>query len=538
MQSLVQLLTQLQVQNPEKFKTFKILASELEQDNSLVIYNEKLSILVDFFKNNEDIANIDSSQAKRYFDYIVDKSHQTLTASNSWSSHPYGDRIILEHYSENYQKEFGEYLDDLYKKATTVEEKRNILTTKLFGLSTEESEDILKQYYQNLSLEDIKRARKYIGDESVDFLQNLYEVSKISDESIIDSLYNSSSRNSQDIVKVVTDLKKVYAKTYNEQLSKTAGIIKEEMAKCTITKSLEEFRLDELDKSCIVDVNGVKVPVIEAPDEFNFMVHSSRGRFSPIDKVSDRWNYAGIESNHIICCTYITNDNLGTYGTAQVYGFHGFSDEAILRMGYGDIGSGGLGITSKSLYNGFVTANNLPSKTKGYNEIVLERTELRNGINNGHDYIQPTYIFVFDGMDAQNIENNIKVASEFDPPLQVVFIDKSKVAIGVIDKVETNLDLFETTHNLDYLEKSINAEDNLNYNSSYSDRTQYHHSRRYNLVSNYLDYIKTTYESIPESKDLCIKELQRFRGILFGSIYGDESSLSVNDMIQYIKGEN
>lgn len=75
-------------------------------------------------------------------------------------------------------------------------------------------------------------------------------------------------------------------------------------------------------------------------------------------------------------------------------------------------------------------------------------------------------------MDAQNIENNIKVASEFDPPLQVVFIDKSKVAIGVIDKVETNLDLFETTHNLDYLEKSINVEDNLNYNSSYSDRTQ------------------------------------------------------------------
>ena len=106
-----------------------------------------------------------------------------------------------------------------------------------------------------------------------------------------------------------------------------------------------------------------------------------------IDKVSDRWNYAGIESNHIICCTYITNDNLGTYGTAQVYGFHGFSDETILRMGYGDIGSGGLGITSKSLYNSFVTANNLPSKTKGYNEIVLERTELRNGINNGHDYI-------------------------------------------------------------------------------------------------------------------------------------------------------
>ena len=531
-------VSQLQVQNPEKFKTFKILASELEQDNSLVIYNEKLSILLDFFKNNEDIANIDSSQAKRYFDYIVDRSHQTLTASDSWSSHPYGDRIILEHYSENYQKEFSEYLDDLYKKATTVEEKRNILTTKIFGLSTEESEDILKQYYINLSLEDIESARKYIGDESVDFLQNLYEVSKISDESIIDSLYYSSSRNSQDIVKVVTDLKKVYAKTYNEQLSKTAGIIKEEMAKCTITKSLEEFRLDELDKSCIVDVNGVKVPVIEAPDEFSFMVHSSRGRFSPIDKVSDRWNYAGIESNHIICCTYITKDNLGTYGTAQVYGFDGFSDEAILRMGKSDITSGGLDITSKSLFNDFVTADNLPSKTQGYNEIVLERTELRNGISNGHDYIQPTYIFVFDGMDAQNIENNIKIASEFNPPLQVVFIDKSKVAISVIDKVETNLDLFETTHNLDYLEKSINAEDNLNYNSSYSDRTQYHHSRRYNLVSNYLDYIKTTYESIPESKDLCIKELQRFRGILFDSIYGDESSLSVNDMIQYIKVEN
>ena len=106
-----------------------------------------------------------------------------------------------------------------------------------------------------------------------------------------------------------------------------------------------------------------------------------------IDKVSDRWNYAGIESNHIICCTYITKDNLGTYGTAQVYGFDGFPDEAILRMGKSDITSGGLDITSKSLFNDFVTADNLPSKTQGYNEIVLERTELRNGINNGHDYI-------------------------------------------------------------------------------------------------------------------------------------------------------
>ena len=554
----------LQQSNPEKFATFKLLASELANDDSLSIYNEKLAILLNYFESNSSVTNINPSNANNYIDYIMNE-YSLLKANSTTIT----DRITLGHYSEDYQRKFSEHLDNLFKNAPTVEEKKNVLMTKLFGLSNQETEVFLRTYYDNLSLGDIEQCRKLLGNETMDFILNVYNVSKIDSSEIIENLYNSSQGNKQELIKVIGDLKKVYAKTYNDALEKTATLIRSEMANCTTIKALGEFSFDNFSGSCMINVNGKLIPVIEAPDEFSFMAHST-GAYGYMeilsDSYSDSWNYSEKTANHGICCSYITDSKIGTAevsGQGVLFGFSGFSDESIQRMGPYDIYSKNNDINSQSSKMPlFVPAKDISSETVNvYNEFVIERTELRDGINNGFNNIQPNYVFVLEEWSDALKQNAIKAASDFEPPLQVVYISRNKVATNAVKRIDTDLSSFASTHDLTFFENALNTHE--------STRTSFWHSKSIvdydetfptskitSSIDDYLAYVKSSYDGVPESRNLYINELKRFKTIIQkeqtrfdgGSFHEsirtsfdlDSTKIiqQIDGMIQYIKGES
>ena len=549
-----QIVTNMQIKNPDGFKILKILASDLETaDDSLTIYNEKLRLLISACNSAPKIA---LEQPHDYFEYAIGEwfnfgENGTISSSK-----------ILFEYTGNYQKTLNEQLDILFKSATTIEEKRNILMKKLFGVNGYVAEYILNAYYNNLSLEDLEKARSLVGDATLDFVNNLYKVSKIEDEAVIEELYNSSIGSRENIIKVYRDLKRVFAQTYNEQLGITADAIEDKLARCTLVKHITDFSFDKLSDSCIVEINGKKVPVVEVPEEFSFMVHSTSafGSMKVLnDSYCDAWNKSSRTSSHGICCSYITDSMFGIAPIKEggvLFGFSGFSDDAILKMGPYDLVSTSDELTQSSCFNSlFIPAKSMSSETTyAYSEFLIERTELREEFNNLYNNLQPNYVIVFKEWDNELKQNALKAASDFNPPLKVVYIDSQKVAKTAMEKVDTMIDSFSETHDLSLfknaldIHESIKSTQNVSFNNFSTSFLKISSS-----LDNYLTYMKSTYDSTQNS-ELCIGELERLKEIIqnkqnqfsrrYGSKMGkfsfdaEEITEKIDDVIKYIKGEN
>lgn len=549
-----QAVTNMQIRNPDGFKILKILANDLETaDDSLTIYNEKLSLLISACNRAPKIA---LEQPYDYFEYIIGEWFNFSENNNVSPS------TVLFEYTGDYQKTLNEQLDILFRNATTIEEKRNILMKKLFGVNGDVAEHILNSYYSSLSLEDLEKARNLIGDTTIDFVNNLYKVSKIDDESIIEELYNSPMGNRENIIKVYRDLKRVFAQTYNEQLNITADAIEDKIARCTLVKSITDFSFDKLSDSCIVEINGKKVPVVEVPEEFNFMVHSTSafGSMKVLnDSYYDAWNRSSRTSSHGVCCSYITDSMFGIAPIKEdgvLFGFSGFSNDSILKMGPYDLSSTSAELTQSSFFNSlFIPAKSMPSETTyAYSEFLIERTELREEFNNLYNNLQPNYVIVFKEWDNELKQNALKAASDFNPPLKVVYIDSQKVAKNAMEKVDTMIDSFSETHDLSLFKNALDIHESIK-------STQYVTFNNFSTsilkisssLDDYLTYMKSTYDST-QNIELCIGELERLKEIIqnkqnqfsrrYGSRMGkfsfnvEEITGKIDDVIKYIKGEN
>ena len=544
----------MQIKNPDGFKILKILASDLETaDDSLTIYNEKLRLLISACNSAPKIA---LEQPHDYFEYAIGEWFNFSENGTISSS-----KILFE-YTGNYQKTLNEQLDILFKSATTIEEKRDILMKKIFGVNGDVAEYILNAYYNNLSLEDLEKARSLVGDATLDFVNNLYKVSKIEDEAVIEELYNSSIGSRENIIKVYRDLKRVFAQTYNEQLGITADAIEDKLARCTLVKPITNFSFDKLSDSCIVEINGKKVPVVEVPEEFSFMVHSTSafGSMKVLnDSYCDAWNKSSRTSSHGICCSYITDSMFGIAPIKEggvLFGFSGFSDDAILKMGPYDLASTSDELTQSSCFNSlFIPAKSMSSETTyAYSEFIIERTELREEFNNLYNNLQPNYVIVFKEWDNELKQNALKAASDFNPPLKVVYIDSQKVAKTAMEKVDTMIDSFSETHDLSLfknaldIHESIKSTQNVSFNNFSTSFLKISSS-----LDDYLTYMKSTYDST-QNIELCIGELERLKEIIqnkqnqFDRRHGlsmgkfsfdaEEITEKIDNVIKYIKGEN
>ena len=556
-------IVKLQQTNPESLLKLTKLVKELPVDDSMSTYRRKMYVLL----SNTDLLNeidINKFNVDDAYNYIMTNARESVLISQMENITKPNDIIRLKEYSEGYSKNFDAYLENLYQQATTTDDKKNILMTKMFGISKQESDILLNSYYKNLSLEELENARKYIGDESIDYLINLSNISKIDDEITLDQLFEVASGERQDAIKVVSDMKKVYAQTYLEKLGDTNSSIQKLIGEISTSKSLEDFSFDDFSGGIILKVNGKEIPVIEAPDKFDFLIHST-GAYNP-QKLNggsyfDAWNNSDRTSNNGICCSYITESQIGMASLrdsdAVLYGFSGFSNEALSVMGPADISSMNdkIDTTSKKTPL-FITADKISENSvDNYNELVLYRTELRDTTSDLKN-IQPNYVFVLADWNKTLQENAIKAASAYNPPLPIIYLSKEKVIDGGVAKIDTLLDSFKTNHNVNDFEDALKLHESLRTSLGLTNnqKGKLPESKITDTINDYLIGIVEQSKNVPENNLLYIEQLEQLKSVIkdegdkFTSYYGkfmhskydiDSSTIrGIDSIISYLRGES
>lgn len=246
-----------------------------------------------------------------------------------------------------------------------------------------------------------------------------------------------------------------------------AMAILEENLKRVYSKDLERNAYTPNEKDKKGQVDGID---IYSPKEFKMFVHvvAAFGKYKLIDKdnlsssAKDKWNSDENKKNHILCTSYIGNDNMcyvriddktkkanNLEDEQIIFGFGNVSNTEIIMASQSDIGSDTQNIASDNSFflSKFRLANKIYRTCRhGHNEVDLER-RLKNNKNAN---IQPEYIVCFDEIS----EISKKVAKDFNIP--IVLIDKREVAKNQSEKLNEIVQKFKNTKKPELLEDIIN----------------------------------------------------------------------------------
>ena len=239
----------------------------------------------------------------------------------------------------------------------------------------------------------------------------------------------------------------------------------EENLKRVYSKDLQKkaYMLDEKDKKGQID--GID---IYSPTNFKMFVHvvAAFGKYNLIDKnnlessAKDIWNSAENKVNHILCTSYIGNDNMcyarknnkeskSLEDEQVIFGFSNISNSEIIMASKSDIGSHTSDFTSSksNVLSDFRLSDKMIRECRyGHNEVDLERRLKDNKLNN----IQPEYIVCFNEIN----NNSKKVAKDFNIP--IVLIDKKEVAKEQNEKLNNLIKKFKEEKQPELLEEIIN----------------------------------------------------------------------------------
>lgn len=245
------------------------------------------------------------------------------------------------------------------------------------------------------------------------------------------------------LINLDTEIRKEFARLYNETFYK----IKEQdkMQSIYYKEVIDENGKSKFEKS--LENNGIPVTFYtplglgENGQDFSIMI-TSLGAYSNHEEPDDyysNWNVDLINS-HGFCCSYLTNDNLGTARICHAcLGFTDFDPEALLLSAPYDIGSSEANRkfnTSREKDTQFCTPRGMVDNTRHtHNEVVWER---RNLSLQEEFKKKPSYV-VFFCKDFNNLDNEealiynstIKAAIQLgkkEQPLPVIVIERTKIA--------------------------------------------------------------------------------------------------------------
>lgn len=319
---------------------------------------------------------------------------------------------------------------------------------KTFGLSFQTAELLCTKY-------DVKKIS--INNDNKDTIETLLSVMKIYNEEnaeILFEVYDSISReinpkfNYLRVNILENDLRKIFAREYNNQVFKTVG------------------------NSVMID--GVNV--YDAGIDFKMIVTAIgayQSNFGNMENYEKYWNSGSIRS-HGNCCSLIANNNLSMANVKNIIlGFSTMSENMLLLSGEHDINSSPSSREFnmvRSQNKKFISPTDLIDNTRGdYNELVYERRDLSVDAplyKKNPDYI--VFIEEYENIDDEikkyegnkneqdyiieqkvNQENrwkeSVKAAKQFDVP--IVKINREKCAKSELEKIFRNLDLYKKTLN-------------------------------------------------------------------------------------------
>ena len=424
--------------NPQKFNLFANLIINDSTSSSALVSDQKMAMLLNYMLENdidpvllspsnnielETARNIILKQIDQFS--ILDGNMRDIVRERSI--------IVPDSYTlSDYYDKLAEKCDSLMQEATDVSVAQNLIFNKYFSMSIEDAKEMFRMYGSRFS-ETTKFDSDGVATLSLEIMQNILDMTTLEEvKTFYDSLNSINRYDMNAVLNIIHSIKKVY------------------------TKSLKNTLFSPTDITGYVEYNGKQIPVYEPQGNFQMLIQSTYTDYGgmPIinDSYFDSWNLSSRTANHGICCSLISNNNMGmaaVKGPGVVIGFNSFSDEQINMMAPYDIYTRNDGYVIKCqrplLY---LPGEEVMNETRHtHNEFNLERTNLTGEGTLAN--IQPDYVVVFEEMMEEQKQNAYKASLDFSVPL--VYINKTALAERESAKIDGLISDYKATGNVQLL---------------------------------------------------------------------------------------
>ena len=382
------------------------------------------------------------------------------------------------HFLEN--KQFSNLIDDIVKNELSEHQIENLLFVignegNYFGINTVDDLNNL-QIIRN----DNNSKNSETNDPNI-LLLNKYGMS-------YDKAYNLYMRYGKDIENLpeseekdfLLDIKNIIGgkgcdRIVYENLSFLINI--DSILRNFYSRIYDEKFYTPTNEKQIGNVEGINI--YDAGLDFNMCIYSygMATEYEIPENFKDAWNRPSIATDYV-CNSIISSSSIKTHVKHCLFGFGKFGENNLSLLGANDLGTGGiykdLNVTNpyhqKKLIADveFRTPGSLINNTRFTNNEVYRFR--RRVINGKLERINPDYIVYLKTKENFNSDQiwfeSLKAAKDFNIP--IVVIDCQKCLLNNIEKIEMNLELFESRYDDSKILKSI-LESIYTINNGYRD---------------------------------------------------------------------
>ncbi|MGN1012981.1 MAG: hypothetical protein ACI4ON_04025 [Clostridia bacterium] len=382
---------------------------------------------------------------------------------------------------ENYDHHLKETSDRLFYGTNSLKLKMDAFSNRFYSMSYDEARKIVSSYGKGIdelseNNPELKNSSEYEFLNSIKDFVSLYENTQIDYDSkinVLNSLYeelqekNNIEFTREDISILQNKCRGEFSKELNNSMMKV--------------KNQKITRYGEYD-----------VPIIEMKDDFKILVHSlgAYGDFNDSEGYKESWNNNENISNRAICCSLISDQYMGTANIDNVMiGFDSLEKDSLNTESPRDLWTynNGLVVESRNNPKFFSSKTMINSSRSRYNEINIERKELRN-VESKYVNVQPTCVILFDeGSYSDDVsyetikENAYNCAKSFDVP--IVYIDKLQYSERNLKRIDEKIEEFNE-------KDSINSDELIDITRKYNNYKCGDLARGYHTKKTYDDKIK------------------------------------------------
>lgn len=437
---LAQEIVDLSKVNPKNINLLLTLLELIYQYD--INYDNITNSLIKVFSNpkNKFLNNLDASQLnKENLIVLIFK----LINTNKESEDRIGVEINNRNDLENYEILLEQKLDMVFDTANNIQEMKNVLLNKIFGVSLSEANKLLEIY--GISLD------KFSDNTPLVYIKMIRSIIKEEDQDILNNIYHNYPK--LDIEEKILLEQKV-KKTYNQIISDSL------------------YKINDKEPSGHLKYGNTSIPFYLPSNEFYLLVNSFsaynfKGKILDYNKF---WNYNEKIQNHGICCSLISNQNVGQTAPIEdvIVGFDSFSNNAIQLANSTDLVSTTDNLEMDAVTSiRFMTPEDYVDNTRSsHNELVLERRELRQNKNSNYRNIQPSYVIIYDTFNEEKIANSLKAASELNIP--IILLKTNEIALNENKVLEQYKNYIMDTFDMNVFNKLIVRLENNIYGFSLS----------------------------------------------------------------------
>ena len=315
----------------------------------------------------------------------------------------------------------------------------NILLLNKYGISYDKAYNLYARYGKDVKVLPESQEQEFLLD-----IKNIIE-GKGTEKSVFEDLGF--------IINIDSVLRNFYSKLYDEKFYVPTN------------------------ENQIGNVDGINI--YDAGLDFNMCIYSygMATEYEMPENFKDAWNRPSIATDYM-CNSIISSSSIKTHVKHCLFGFGKFGENNLSLLGANDLGTGGiykdLNVTNpfhqKKLIADveFRTPDSLINNTRFTNNEVYRSR--RRVINGKLERINPDYIVYLktkeDFSSDQIWLESLRAAKDFNIP--IVVVDCQKCLLNNVEKIEKNLELFESRYDDSKILKSI-LESVYTINNGYRD---------------------------------------------------------------------